>query len=51
MPIILIILLLYISFCLIYALRNTHKNNAVDTLGEENHHGRIKYINHDPNKE
>lgn len=47
MPIILIILLLYISFCLIFALKNTNKNNSVDTSGEENHE-RIKYLSHTP---
>lgn len=46
MPIVLIILLLYISFCLVFALRNANKNNA--PLGEENHHDRIKYLSHTP---
>lgn len=46
MPIILIVLLLYISFCLIFALRNANKNNSTDSLGETKHHGRIKYLNH-----
>jgi hypothetical protein len=48
MPIILIILLLYISFCLVFVLRNTDKNSSTDTLGEPDHHERTKYLSHTP---
>lgn len=51
MPIILIILLLYISFCLVFALLNANKNNNSVTdipNGDTQNHEQLKQLNSPP---